>query len=90
MEIDINKEAVRSFLGRAKDKEGKEYKIKVIAFKEVVTRTEHYGDIRSVAFIEGDNGEIIRPMLFPSELTDEQVLNQGEHMVKNIDAILEQ
>lgn len=90
MEIDINKEAVRSFLGRTKDKDGNEYKIKVIAFKEPITKTQHYGEIRSGAFIESEKYGNIFSMLFPAELNDEEVQKQAKMMVDSIDKIFEE
>lgn len=89
MELNLNAEAIRSFLGRAKDKDGKEYSIKVVVFKEPVVTNSSFGNIRSGAFVQSSAGEIIYPMLFPEELNDEQVNKQGDYMVSNIDKILE-
>lgn len=89
MEINLNAEAVRSFLGRAKDKEGNEYTVKVVVFKEPIATNTSFGNIRSGAFIQKSSSEIIFPMLFPDELNDEQMNKQGDYMVSNIDKILE-
>ena len=89
MELNLTAEAVRSFLGRATDKDGNDYTVKVIAFKEPIADTPHHGQIRSAAFYQDKSGATIHPMLFPAELTDEEMNKQGEFMVKNIDKVLE-
>lgn len=89
MEINLNTEAVRSFLGRTKDKEGNEYSVKVVVFKEPIATNTTYGNVKSGAFLQSAAGEIIYPMLFPDELTDEQMNKQGNYMVSNVDKILE-
>ena len=52
MELNLTAEAVRSFLGRATDKDGNDYTVKVIAFKEPIANTQHHGEIRSAAFYQ--------------------------------------
>ncbi len=90
MELNLTAEAARSFLGRATDKDGNDYTVKVIAFKEPIANTQHHGEIRSAALIESEKYGNILSMLFPAELTDEEVQKQAKMMTDDIDKIFEQ
>jgi len=90
MEINKNAEAAESFLGRVKDKDGNEFTVKVISFKEPIARTEYHGDIMAGAFIESESIGTIFTMLFPEELSKENVQKQADYLINNIDTLFEE
>lgn len=84
-----NNQISASFLGRAKDMDGKEFVVKVVCYNNPVASTDHFGDVYAAEFIEDAKGEIIFTRLHP-KLTDEQVKAQGDLIVSNIDKVIDE
>lgn len=80
-----NNELLRSFIARTTDKEGKEYTIKVVSYKDPVATTSAHGDIHSGLFIEDKKGEILYTVLFQAILTDKEMMIEAEDRIKRVD-----